>query len=208
LNKKLADSIAITLVESGGTQHSPAVLSYGLQIIINTIIKIAVITLIGWSLHILLELYIMIFAFGSLRMITGGVHAHTFFKCLTISLISFVMLTLSVPYVLPLFLNYSLGFLTMILLFGSAVTYLYVPGKWGKRHFTEKRIRVSKYLSFLYLSIVLLSMYYASTLVYASRLQQVLLIAILGMIWQYVLVTPLGYRLFNTLENIMNLKRR
>lgn len=208
MSKKLADSIALALAESGNTQHPPAVLSYGLQIIMNTVIKITVITLIGWMLHILLELYIMIFSFGALRMITGGVHAHTFVRCLTISLISFVLLTLSVPYAISFFLDYNLVLLMLIFLFGSVVTWLYVPGMWGTRQFTEKRIQISKLLSFIYLSLLLLFTWYVVTYVDVSMWQQISLVAIFGMVWQYTLVTPVGYRLFSKIENMMILKRR
>jgi accessory gene regulator protein AgrB len=199
LSKKLADSLALSLARHSAVPYSPAVLSYGLQILLNAAIKIALLSLVGWMLNILLELYLIVFFFGSLRMITGGVHAHTFKGCLTVSLISFVLLTVSLPFTFPFFIQHTQLVLLLMLAFGSALTFLYVPGKWGNRKFTNQRIRISKWLSLLYLLGVITAAWYAS--VYpdeaaARPFLRVCWLAMLGMTWQYILVTPFGYKLF------------
>jgi accessory gene regulator B len=206
MSKKLADSIALTLVKHSETPYSPAVLSYGIEILLNTLIKIFVITFVGWVLDILLELYIMIFFFGSFRIITGGVHAHTFMRCLTISLVSFVILTLSYPYTISFFIENSYIVLCLFFVFGVITTLFYVPGRWGKRTFSKKRIAISKWLSISYLTVVSALSWYITMYLDIGRLQEIVWLAVMGITWQYILVTPLGYQLFNKLETIMSLK--
>ncbi|WP_027416422.1 accessory gene regulator ArgB-like protein [Aneurinibacillus terranovensis] len=207
MSKRVADSIAATLVEEGTTPHSAAVLSYGLQIIMNTLIKVTLVTVVGWALHILLYLYIMILAFGTLRMITGGVHAHTFVRCATISQVSFTALSLSIPYTLPFFASHHLLFTIAVVIFGSVVTARYVPGKWEGRNFTAKRIKVSKNLSYFFLLIILAAGYVINAYHYIY-VYDIVWAAMLGITWQYILVTPAGYKLFTIIENVLTLKRR
>ncbi|AMA72861.1 MULTISPECIES: accessory gene regulator ArgB-like protein [Aneurinibacillus] len=206
MSKKLADTIALALIKHSDTRHPLPVLSYGLQILINTLIKIVMITIIGWVLHILLELYIMIFFFGSFRMITGGVHAHTFFKCLTISLVSFVLLILLSSYTLPFFIENKFIILLSLFLFGTMITWLYVPARWGNRRFSKKRITVSKWLSISYLALILLSVWCIPAHSTINKLQEISWIAVMGITWQCILVTPWGYALFDRIERITLLK--
>jgi accessory gene regulator B len=206
LSKKLADSIALALVKQGSTSHSPAVLSYGLEILLNSLIKIFTITLIGWMLHILPELYSVIFFFGSFRMITGGVHAHTFIKCLTIGSISFVLLALASPYTLSFFIENKTLILFAFFLFGIVVTWFYVPGRWGNRVYTKKRITVSKWLAVSYLTFILLLSWYITTYLDNNIATEIVWLAVMGITWQCILLTPFGYQLFKKFEELLSWK--
>lgn len=204
MSKRLADSIAGVLVEQSRTPHSEAVLSYGLQILINSLIKIVVITLAGWVLGILPEVYTIILSFGILRMITGGVHAHTFLRCLSISSVSFVVLATLIEYTLPFFLAHSPTILSAFILIGLTITRKYVPGAWGNRKFSARRIQQSKALSLAALfSVSAWLIYSLSSTAYPELLWAI----VLGMTWQYVLVTPLGYAFYRTIEKIVSTER-
>ncbi|BAU29766.1 accessory gene regulator protein AgrB [Aneurinibacillus soli] len=197
MSKKLADSIAGVLVEQSHTQHSEAVLSYGLQIMINSILKISVITFAGWALHLLPEMYVMILSFGILRMITGGVHAHTFVRCLSISSISFILLSLLVSPTLPYFFTHTSAILFAFIMIGLLTTWVYVPGSWGNRKFSARRIQQSKILS---LSILLIVCTAVGSYLPSTSYPNLLWAAILGMTWQYILVTPPGYAFYRVIE--------
>lgn len=199
MTREFAGNIAKKIVENSNTPHSIPVLAYGIEIILNSFIKFIGLTTIGLAIGLLKELYIMAFVFGIFRTITGGVHAHTFGRCFTISIGSFAILTFMIPYTLDWFIEHAGTVLFISTLLGIYFIFRYVPGKWKGRKFSEKKIKASKWAAFLFFFTTL-------TLTWSAihrpdpAWHYMAWAAFLGLHWQLFLVTPWGYKLIGFLE--------
>lgn len=67
------------------SREEKIVITYGVELIFNTLLKSIVYILLGMLLHQTLETVLSIFVFGFLRYFTGGVHAKTDMGCFLIT---------------------------------------------------------------------------------------------------------------------------
>lgn len=205
MTREFAGTIAKKLVEHSNTSHSVPVLAYGIEIILNGLIKFIGLTTIGLALDVLKELYIMAFIFGAFRTITGGVHAQTFGRCFTISLGSFTILALLIPYTMDWFMKNAGTIFFVSTLVGMVLIFLFVPGKWKGRRFTKERIKASKWAAFLFL-FTILTLTWSAIHKPDPTWHSLSWAAFLGLYWQLFLVTPWGYRFIGFLEGAQTKK--
>lgn len=203
MTREIAGNMARKLVQNSNTTHSVPVLAYGIEIILNGLIKFTALTTIGLLLGLLKEMYVMAFIFGSFRTISGGVHAHTFGRCFTISLGSFTLLALIVPSTTHWFLSNASVLYFFSTVIGSLLIFRFVPGVWEGRTYTPQRIRNSKWLALLFLFIILTFTWFAIHQP-DSTWYELSWAALLGLYWQMFLVTPWGYRFIAILEGYKN----
>lgn len=205
MTREFAGNLAKKIVENSNTPHSVPVLAYGIEMILNGFIKFIALTTIGSALGLLKELYIMAFVFGAFRTITGGVHAHTFGRCFTISIGSFTILAFIIPYTLDWFFANAGTVFFLSTLMGLYLIFRYVPGKWKGRKFTQERIKASKWAAFLFL-FTILTLTWAAVHRPDPTWHSLAWAAFLGLYWQLFLVTPWGYKLIGFLEGPVNIK--
>lgn len=67
------------------SREEKIVITYGVELLFNTLLKSIVYILLGTLLHQALETVLSIFVFGFLRYFTGGVHAKTDIGCFLIT---------------------------------------------------------------------------------------------------------------------------
>ncbi len=199
MTREIAGNVARKIVENSNTPHSIPVLTYGIEIILNGLIKFIGLTTIGLAFGLLKELYIMAFIFGTFRTITGGVHAQTFGRCFTISLGSFTILALLIPYTVNWFMENAGTIFFISTLVGLVLIFRYVPGKWKGRKFTPERIKASKWAAFLFL-FTILSLTWFAIHKPDQTWHHLSWAAFLGLYWQLFLVTPWGYKFVGFIE--------
>ncbi len=89
VSSKLAKRIA-----DGSERRKEAVYTYGIEIILSTMIGISSILIVSGLLHEFKLGVIFLLVFAPLRVFTGGYHAVTYFRCFLISNISYLFLLL------------------------------------------------------------------------------------------------------------------
>ena len=89
VSSKLAKRIA-----DGSERRKEAVYTYGIEIILSTMIGISSILIVSGLLHEFKLGVIFLLVFAPLRLFTGGYHAVTYFRCFLISNISYLFLLL------------------------------------------------------------------------------------------------------------------
>lgn len=207
MTREFAGTVAKKIVENSNTPHSIPVLAYGIEIIVNALIKFIGLTTIGLAFGLLKELYIMAFIFGAFRTITGGVHAQTFGRCFTISLGSFTILSLLIPYTLDWFMENAGSLFFISTLIGLTLIFTFVPGKWKGRTFSDHRIKASKWAASLFL-FTILSLTWFAIHKPVPAWHSLSCAAFMGLYWQLFLVTPWGYKFIRFLETPLHQRRK
>lgn len=75
-------------------QNKIAIVSYGLEVIIGAVIKLAFFILVPWKLGVLKEFMIAYLSFAFLRVMAGGIHCSAFYRCLLISVAAYLGIAL------------------------------------------------------------------------------------------------------------------
>lgn len=83
------------------TEYEKQVFTYGVELVLNSVLKIFVYLIIGRALGKLKELIVAIFLFAFLRKSSGGKHSKTNIGCFLITG-SILILSIYIPYVLNL----------------------------------------------------------------------------------------------------------
>ena len=83
------------------TEYEKQVFMYGVELILNSVLKIVVYLIVGRFLEKLKELIVAIILFGFLRKISGGKHSKTNMGCFLITG-CILILSIYIPYVLDL----------------------------------------------------------------------------------------------------------
>lgn len=66
------------------------ILAYGMQIVLETIIKLTIIAVLSIVLHIAFQTFLVLFVYSLFRTLGGGVHLSTYPRCLTIGTVIIV----------------------------------------------------------------------------------------------------------------------
>lgn len=85
----MAVHIGTWAANSSGQPARWPILSYGAEVILGSVIKIAVLAIIAIILGILPIVAVLVFAAGSLRLLAGGAHCTAYYRCLLFSLGTF-----------------------------------------------------------------------------------------------------------------------
>lgn len=182
---------------------------YGFQIFIGSIVKAVIMISVSALLGILMPALIILFVFGTLRVLAGGFHMDTYGKCIATSTILFVATGLIAQYT---YKQWATIYIIALLIL-TVITTLPVIYKWAPRDTPNKPItsfeEIKKYkkLSFIYIIVwVLLN----STIILIEQikgykyLDMVVISSCFGVLLEIMTVTPAGYGLF---ERISGKKR-
>ncbi len=81
---KIAEIISNRIIAVNGQGEDKEIYTYGLQILLNTLLSIGVVLLIGSAANELWGTVIFLFCYCSLRLFAGGLHVDTNNKCMSI----------------------------------------------------------------------------------------------------------------------------
>jgi accessory gene regulator B len=177
---------------------------FGLEIILETIIKAVVILTISYLLGIMPYVLAIFATSMTLRMLSGGAHFKTYGRCLTFSLITSICISYVALAVAPLVA--ITGILFIVVAF--ALVGFYFVNRWAPADNPNKPIKskekreIYKMLSELYIPL------WASTITISafSLWQTPSLLALLlasagGFILQLLSIAPTSYRLAGFVDN-------
>lgn len=177
--------------------------AYGLEIILGGILKICLLLLIALRLNILLTTVFCTIGFVGIRFFGGGGHFCTYTRCLIGSLaillllgkIATLNLNINLIFIL-IFLNISLGVFAII---------KWIPAGTHKKTVTDEKLRTIQKLKTLiilitYMGIALIFVYF--------QLHSFAFSLLLGILASFILITPLGYFLLQSIDKLLDLLNR
>ncbi|MCF6094495.1 accessory gene regulator B family protein [Microaerobacter geothermalis] len=192
-SNKLAESI----YSSSDRAYSVPVLAYGIQIVLSSLIKAALLLFIAWITSTFWTTLIAAFSFSVLRTFSGGVHCTTYGRCLGTSLLFFPFFGWLTIVSYPWYLKNEFVFFSLFFLYSLSVIWIWVPGKWDTKHLTHSDWTF-KGRSVLLIFIIFSILYILPIESYTEV--PVLLSVIMGWMFQLFTVTPAGYNTIGAID--------
>jgi accessory gene regulator B len=177
------------------------VYAYGLEIILGgSIFKIGLLFLIASILNIFFTTLSCTMGFVGIRFFGGGGHFCTYTRCLAGSLAILLLLgkiaalNLNSNYIFILiFFNISLGIMAII---------KWIPAGTHKKTVIDKKLRTKQKLKTLIMFITFMVI----VLIFAQfQLYPIALSVLLGILASFILITPLGYFLLQSIDKLLDL---
>ena len=187
-------------------EQDAATVRYGLELILGSIIKVSVVTAVSWWLGITLYVLTALLTSSLFRLLAGGVHCHTYWRCVVLGLVTSVLIGSLAPAIGSMVDGESL--LLLILL--TVLVGLYGVQKWApadnpnKPIINQKKRMKFRQLSFLYVIVwggVLTALIFSG---YQVQVTFPLAVASLGgFLVQVFSLSPVGYRLVGAIDSIL-----
>lgn len=133
-------------------KYPTEVYAYGIELLISTVITTFLITLTGILTNSFFECVLFQGAFSLIRVYTGGYHCMTYIKCISISVLSYVLVYLSLFWWKDVFANGFVFFGGYLLTMGLSL--LFAPVKNENKELTEKDRKRYKLLSLLVITLI------------------------------------------------------
>ncbi|MDA8235610.1 MAG: accessory gene regulator B family protein [Clostridia bacterium] len=184
-------------------QRDAATIRFGLELILGSIIKLSLITAVSLWLGITPYVLTALLTSSIFRLLSGGVHCHTYWRCVALGLGATVLIGSLAPVIGARVDQFALILsVAFAVLIGLYCVHKWAPADNPKKPITnqEKR-RKFRQLSYLYV----LTWGVALTLLiffdYQVQISFPLAVASLGgFLTQVFSLTPVGYRLVNTID--------
>ncbi len=191
-------------VKAGTADKSEAV-SYGCEIVIRSLIKVIIISLVSYLVGVFFETWTVIFFSALLRSFSGGIHCSTYTNCLFTSTLIFSALGLFIKISTPL-LTYS--FITTFLILSTlvlfGVCFFWIPAGSDNRPLTENAAKNK----FKICSAVVIGLQFCVSfyLLYFNIPEAAVFVftSTIGLLWQGFTVSPVGYRMITKFDHIIN----
>jgi len=180
---------------------------YGFQVVIGAVVKGIMLVLAALLVGALIPTIAVMLFFVSLRGIAGGYHMDTYDKCMAVSLAMFVLGGIIVEYS-HMYWPYSHVLVLVVLTFAFG---LYSVAKWAPRDTPNKPIKSPERIKkFKTLSIIHIFIWIALELfLLHSNLKMYALAGCIGILLATFMISPAGYRFFDTISGKMdNVKKR
>lgn len=165
----LAKKITLHIFQHGFQKEVFEVHSYGMEVILSTLIDTGIILLIGFYTNHFVESFLYYLLFGLIRKFSGGYHCHTYLTCISLHVVLFVFYVMTYSYY-EVWQKY-------IVLFSIGVFLFFSPIK--NRSLEENEYKRYKLISIFLLIICFLLIYlqiYNSIIAYVILIVSILMI--------------------------------
>ena len=197
--KTISRHIAKHIVQNTKHDVSENVIAYGLEIFLGESLKIVIFALLGWLLGCMIEVLIIVAVYAILRSTTGGSHCTSYMRCLFLGIATFIPLGILAKYIEKP--SYLVFIILLSIAFTSYVTYKWVPGEWHGRKLkkTKEQFRKATFIIIAIIHVISLLI----LLVGSNKWIPIVAAIQLSALWQFVCVTPFGYRLIAFTDQLM-----
>lgn len=169
-------------------------LRYGFELLIGYFIKVLLLLTIAVSLHITSQTIILVLAFVSLRIFSGGHHLSTYLSCMLFSLGLFILLALVAANPPQILINHLLIVLHVAIILGM-VSISRLP-----KENNNPIIKVKNGLPYLVLTL----WYFILLIGYLFDIEPTLIISSLfGLMLQYTSLTPVGVKIIERVNQLL-----
>ncbi|GAB6099630.1 accessory gene regulator B family protein [Halanaerocella petrolearia] len=185
----------IDIIYQDAVSEEKEIMVYGLKILLSTVIGYAVIIAFSSLLSVTLLTLTAAVTSGVIKIFSGGAHAILFRWCALSGGLIFTFLGWVASSFDSLLVEFIPGLLWFTLILGSVIIYFYAPAIIKEKQITSKS-KLSKYKIYSFIVFFSLDLFYF--ILYLSGAKDQFVIAgLLGILWQLLSITPLGYKLYN-----------
>lgn len=183
--------------------HDVTVLAYGLQIVLGELIKLVLIIFLAIITNTLATTGLCLIIYIAIRKYGGGVHLSTYLRCLIFGV--FLLVGLGNLATVEIASQLLMGAATLVSILGVVSIVKWVPAGTKKKTITKptERLKQKNKTTFI-LAIWLL----AVSLLIKLKLNTFALSLILGAAASFILLTPWGYKAMETLEALLDFRRK
>lgn len=182
-----------------------AVYYLGFFIVIGEVVKAVIMLAVASLFGVLIPTLLIVFVFGSLRMIAGGYHMDTYGKCLFVSSGFFIISALVAQYTYTYWNIGSIFFIiTVTFIIGLYVLIRYAPKDTPNKPITKPQEK----LKFKRLSIVYLFVWLGISIITAILNMKMYILAMcFGVLLELLAISPTGHKFFDMVKNILEKKK-
>jgi accessory gene regulator B len=189
------------------TPKENAAIVYGLQIILGAVLKGIFLLLTAYLLGILFPMLVVMGTASYLRILSGGAHFSTYYRCLCAGLLVFNGLGYLTVVLTEMYNHlYMIPILMLVTLTGMIVAYKYAPADAVKKpNKDNKKKNLLKDLSIAFIIV-----WYSTIMLLVNPLavnfywKAIVIASSLGIIWQSLTITPLGFKLYGAIDNFLD----
>lgn len=198
LIQSIAKKTAKIIVNNSEGKFSINVIAYSLEAILGELVKFTSFALVGVLFGCFIEMITVSIFYGIFRIATGGPHCTSYMRCLVMGIVTFLVLAKISSYGTETFLAIVV---VVNILLTTFVTFRWVPGEWHQRKLkkTKKVYRNVAVLLLIvnFIIVVMIMIKSGDTWLKIGLAMQ------LGVLWQFINLTPLGYKLIGFTDQFM-----
>ena len=209
------EKISLNLSENLGdklnkNKEEKEVLNYGIFVVIHTLMGLIATVLIGIITGMIIEIIIIFITSSWFKRYTGGVHATTPEKCLLISSILSLILSLFCKYKI---FNININNIFIIGFFSIMTFYIIINKKCPvssknkplKRENTRRKLRKKAFNLLNRYFILLIILYIIYNFICIDIIKTIIISCILGIILQMIVLTEIGENFIIILDSSLNI---
>lgn len=200
MNRDFALKISTKLAKKlDGSKQDVEIWAYGLEIILNSVIKFLIIVILSFFLGIFQYTMFCIVSFAIFRHFGGGVHFSTYLRCLSFGVVTFLISGEIASLDKVLIIQEMFFYMTLVL--GVLTIVKWIPADTKKKPIKEKekikkqKIKTTVVLISWLILIIFLDKHGKDTYIPAITL---------GAFESLLFMTPFGYWTINEIDNFLN----
>lgn len=179
------------------------VMRYGFEVIIGSLLKLTILLALAYLLNLVPHLLVILVTAGIYRLLSGGVHCTTYNRCLLFGILLYLSVA-TLAKAMPVMQRSHLLILLIILTVITAMISL----KWAPAETENKPPASFETVRLKRLTLIWIGIWFVITLlaILAFPLENVgtlIFTAMLAHLIQALSLTPIGYRVVGTLDNVM-----
>lgn len=175
---------------------------YGLEVFISTMFSFLTTLILSWLFNIWVNTLIILIVFALVKTTAGGAHNKSMLNCAIFSGLMFTILALF----MSSYYIFLVSHLNLVLLGTMSCTFMIyyfwspaqVPEKPISKVYAQK-LRKTSFITLILIFIALIAL----ILVKPKYFDFIVIGSCLGLLWQSITITPLGFRLFACVDHIL-----
>lgn len=199
----VSNHLANYIAQRTNENHDVTVLAYGLQIILNELVKLVLIIFLAILTNTLDTTGLCLITYIVIRKYGGGVHLSTYLRCLTFG----VLLLVGLGNLAAVDIDNQLliGATILVSILGIVAIVKWVPAGTTKKILTKKEERVRQKNKTIFIFVIWLL---AVSLLIKLKLNTFAFSLILGAAASFILVTPWAYKMMESLEALLDFREK
>jgi accessory gene regulator B len=201
---RISEALADRLSKKTNRQDKKDELRYGFEILIGGMITPSLMYIFAFVFHVFMICFVLSSTFAVLRMMTGGYHFSSFWRCLTLTIVIMLGLSKVLEVVQEFTANQLLVGILIVTLLGIFISSRYVPATDSYRPKSEQEKRKLKKITIVFLvlwSVVI------GLLVFLLGSQKLIEATIAGLFAQLMTILPIGSRILSFIDKIQFRKK-
>ncbi|MED4354945.1 accessory gene regulator B family protein [Schinkia azotoformans] len=191
----ISQLFARKLAVASGYVEEEDFLRYGFELLIGYFIKVLVLLTIAVSLHITSQTIILVLAFVSLRIVSGGHHLSTYLSCMLFSLGLFILLAVVAANPPHILINHILIILHVAIILGM-VSISRLPKEDNNNPIIKSKNGISYHVLTLWYFILLVGFFFEME-------PSLILASLFGLMLQYTSLTPIGIKIIEKVNQLL-----